>query len=60
MITFSVQDQSEPLIKSSKLEFNKLNPIMEEKQEKILCEHCKRTASNGISCRGMCVADNEY
>ncbi len=26
----------------------------------ILCNHCKRTASNGIRCLGMCVADNEY
>ena len=26
----------------------------------ILCNHCKRTASNGVRCLGMCVADNEY
>tara|TARA_B100000989_G_C19441160_1_gene427381 strand:+ start:223 stop:390 length:168 start_codon:yes stop_codon:yes gene_type:complete len=26
----------------------------------ILCDHCKRTASNGIRCLGMCVADNDY
>ena len=29
-------------------------------KEKILCNHCKRTASNGIRCMGICVADNEY
>ena len=29
-------------------------------EEKILCNHCKRTASNGIRCLGMCVADNDY
>ena len=29
-------------------------------KEKILCSHCMRTASNGIRCLGMCVADNEY
>ena len=29
-------------------------------KEKILCNHCKRTASNGIRCLGICVADNEY
>ena len=29
-------------------------------EEKILCNHCKRTASNGIRCMGICVADNEY
>ena len=28
--------------------------------EKILCNHCKRTASNGIRCLGICVADNDY
>ena len=26
----------------------------------ILCKHCKRTASNGVRCLGMCVADNDY
>ena len=29
-------------------------------KEPILCNHCKRTASNGVSCLGMCVADNDY
>ena len=29
-------------------------------KESILCNHCKRTASNGIRCLGMCVADNDY
>ncbi len=29
-------------------------------KEKILCPHCLRTASNGIRCLGMCVADNDY
>ncbi|MEM7591460.1 MAG: hypothetical protein AAF383_08060 [Cyanobacteria bacterium P01_A01_bin.83] len=28
--------------------------------EKILCPHCLRTASNGIKCKGMCVADSDY
>ena len=28
--------------------------------EKILCNHCGRTSSNGIRCLGICVADNEY
>ena len=26
----------------------------------ILCNHCKRTTTNGIRCLGMCVADNDY
>ena len=29
-------------------------------KEKILCNHCKRTASNGIRCLGICVADSDY
>ena len=28
--------------------------------ENVLCNHCGRTASNGIRCLGICVADNEY
>ncbi len=31
-----------------------------KKKEKILCNHCLRTASNGIRCMGICVADNDY
>lgn len=26
----------------------------------VLCHHCGRTASNGISCEGACVADSGY
>ena len=29
-------------------------------EEQVLCNHCKRTFSNGIRCLGMCVADNDY
>ena len=29
-------------------------------EEKVLCNHCGRTASNGIRCLGICVADNDY
>ena len=42
---------------------NKVNEkiqIIEKKAEKILCNHCMRTASNGIRCMGICVADNDY
>ncbi len=34
-------------------------PLTKE-EDPILCEHCLRTASNGIRCMGICVADNEY
>ncbi|MGB3612486.1 MAG: hypothetical protein WBA10_01740 [Elainellaceae cyanobacterium] len=29
-------------------------------EDKILCPHCRRTASNGVKCKGICVADNDY
>ncbi|MBL6739780.1 MAG: hypothetical protein ISP81_06560 [Synechococcus sp. BS301-5m-G54] len=31
-----------------------------EDREPVLCNHCRRTANNGIRCLGMCVADNDY
>jgi len=34
--------------------------VREIKSEQILCEHCLRTASNGIKCRGICVSDSGY
>ena len=37
---------------------SKINLPLEK--NKILCQHCKRTASNGVRCLGMCVADNDY
>lgn len=32
----------------------------ENTAEKILCPHCRRTATNGVKCKGICVADNDY
>ncbi len=37
---------------------SKINLTAEK--DPILCNHCKRTASNGVRCLGMCVADNDY
>ena len=37
---------------------SKINTSLEK--DRILCNHCKRTASNGVRCLGMCVADNDY
>lgn len=31
-----------------------------QKNDPILCPHCKRTATNGIKCKGICVADSDY
>ncbi len=39
------------------------NPHVQNKDQdnqKILCTHCKRTKSNGLSCLGICVSDSEY
>ena len=33
---------------------------LSSQKDSILCNHCKRTASNGVRCLGMCVADNDY
>ena len=34
--------------------------ITNQNKEKILCNHCMRTLSNGIRCMGICVSDNDY
>ena len=39
---------------------NNSNINLTSENDPILCNHCKRTASNGIRCLGMCVADNDY
>ena len=39
---------------------NNLEINLLPKKDPILCSHCKRTASNGVRCLGMCVADNDY
>ena len=36
------------------------NKAPEKVLERVLCHHCGRTASNGISCEGYCVADSNY
>lgn len=35
-------------------------PNEEVKAEPILCPHCLRTKSNGIKCKGICVAESDY
>ena len=51
-------DSTQELI-SFKDQNNSKNNLVSEK-DTILCNHCKRTASNGVRCLGMCVADNDY
>tara|TARA_Y100001968_G_C19054496_1_gene570756 strand:+ start:32 stop:205 length:174 start_codon:yes stop_codon:yes gene_type:complete len=42
------------------IELNQLDLVDNINVEKVLCDHCKRTISNGKRCIGACVADNEY
>ena len=51
-------DSIEELISYKDQNNSKINLTSEE--DPILCNHCKRTASNGVRCLGMCVADNDY
>ena len=51
-------DSTQELIGLKVKNSSKIN--LPSKQDTVLCNHCKRTASNGIRCLGMCVADNDY
>tara|TARA_Y100001968_G_scaffold10204_1_gene8557 strand:- start:913 stop:1092 length:180 start_codon:yes stop_codon:yes gene_type:complete len=48
------------LKKNDRKEKNKKDDESNIQPEKVLCNHCGRTISNGIRCLGICVADNEY
>ena len=54
----SLFDSTQELISFKDQNNSKINLNLEK--DPILCNHCKRTASNGIRCLGMCVADNDY
>ena len=49
-----------PFEKKHNNEENKKYNEIKDQQEKVLCNHCGRTFSNGIRCLGICVADNDY
>ena len=51
-------DSTQELIIIKDKNNSKINLTTEK--DSILCNHCKRTASNGVRCLGMCVADNDY
>ena len=51
-------DSTKELISSKDQNNSKIN--LSSEKDPILCNHCKRTVSNGIRCLGMCVADNDY
>ena len=54
----TLSDSKQELIITKDHNHSKINLL--SKKDAILCDHCKRTASNGIRCLGMCVADNDY
>ena len=51
-------DSTQELISLKDQNNSKINSLSEK--DPILCNHCKRTSSNGVRCLGMCVADNDY
>ena len=51
-------DSTQELISFKDQNNSKINRTSEE--DPILCNHCKRTASNGVRCLGMCVAAVSY
>ncbi len=56
--TMTLFDSAQELTSFKDQNNSKINLTSEKNP--ILCNHCKRTASNGIRCLGMCVADNDY
>jgi hypothetical protein len=50
-----LQTEKDQLHASTNIEINQ-----ETEKEEVLCSHCQRTATNGIKCKGICVADNSY
>ena len=51
-------DSTQHLINIKGQKNSKIN--LTSDKDPILCNHCKRTTTNGIRCLGMCVADNDY
>ena len=58
MPRMTLHDSTQELI--SFKDQNNLKIKVTSEEDPILCNHCKRTASNGVRCLGMCVADNDY
>jgi len=54
----TLSDSTQELISFKDQNNSKINIV--SGKDPILCNHCKRTASNGVRCLGMCVADNDY
>ena len=57
-LTMALFNSTQELISFEDQNNSKIN--LPSEKDPILCNHCKRTASNGVRCLGMCVADNDY
>lgn len=51
---------SDPTAGSTTASSEPLRQLSVGDDDPVLCDHCGRTAANGISCIGMCVADSGY
>ena len=58
ILRMTLFDSTQELISCKDQNNSKINLTSEK--DPILCKHCQRTASNGVRCLGMCVADNDY
>ena len=58
ILRMTLFDSTQELLSLKDQHNSKINLTSEK--DSILCNHCKRTASNGVRCLGMCVADNDY
>ena len=58
ILRMALFDSTQKLISFKDQNNSKIN--LPSEKDPILCNHCKRTASNGVRCLGMCVADNDY
>ena len=58
ILKMTLYDSTQELIIFKNQNNSKIN--LPSDKDPILCNHCKRTASNGVRCLGMCVADNDY
>ena len=56
--TVTLFDSTQELISFKDQNNSKI--ILSSDKDSILCNHCKWTASNGVRCLGLCVADNDY
>ena len=57
-LTMALFNSKQELVSLENQSNSKIN--LPSKKDPILCNDCKRTASNGVRCLGMCVADNDY